>query len=97
MTILKNEFEIFSRQIILKEFVEKKFIELQNKEISIVGIGGIGCPLAQYLISCGIKKLNLFDNDIVVKNNLNRQTLSNLNDIGKKKASVAKKKLLLIK
>ena len=96
MTIKKNEFEIFSRQLILKEFVEKKFIELQNKEISIVGIGGIGCPLAQYLVSCGIKKLNLFDNDIIVKNNLNRQTLYNLNDIGKKKASVAKKKLLLI-
>ena len=96
MNINENELEIFSRQIILKEFNEEKFINLQNKTISIIGVGGIGCPLAQYLILCGIKKINLFDNDIVKKNNLNRQNLYNIKDVGKKKVSVAKKKLLLI-
>ena len=75
--MIKNdeELEIFSRQLILREFKEKSFNKFQEKKVSIVGIGGIGCPLAQYSISSGIKNLNLFDNDIIKKNNLNRQTL----------------------
>ena len=92
----EQELEIFSRQLILKEFTDKKFKELQDKEVSIIGMGGIGCPLAQYLISCGIRKLNIFDNDVINKNNLNRQNLYSLIDLGKKKVKVAKKKLLQI-
>ena len=65
-----------------------------KKEISIIGLGGIGCPLAQYLISAGIKKLNIFDGDTIKKTNLNRQTLYSIHDIGKKKSTIAKKKLL---
>ena len=94
MSITEEELEIFSRQLILKDFSEEKFNELQKKQISIIGLGGIGCPLAQYLISSGIKKLNIFDGDIIQKNNLNRQTLYSINDIGKKKSGIAKKKLL---
>ena len=67
MSISEEELEIFSRQLILNDFNEKSFSELQNKEVSIVGLGGIGCPLAQYLISCGIKNINLFDDDIIKK------------------------------
>ena len=94
MITSEEEFEIFSRQLILNEFNEKSFHEFQNKKVSIVGIGGIGCPLAQYLISCGIKNLNLFDDDIIKKHNLNRQTLYSLRELGEKKITVAKKKLL---
>ena len=94
MSITEEELEIFSRQLILKDFNEDKFNELQNKEISIIGLGGIGCPLAQYLISCGVKKLNIFDGDTIQKTNLNRQNLYSINDIGKKKSTIAKKKLL---
>lgn len=94
MSINEDELEIFSRQLILKDFNEKSFNELQNKEVSIIGLGGIGCPLAQYLISCGIKNINLFDDDIIKKNNLNRQTLFTLQELGEKKTIVAKKKLL---
>ena len=94
MNIEDEELEIFSRQLILDEFNEKSFHKLQNKKISIIGVGGIGCPVIQYLISTGIKKINLFDNDIIKKNNLNRQTLYGINDLGKKKVLVAKEKLL---
>jgi molybdopterin/thiamine biosynthesis adenylyltransferase len=94
MSINIQELEIFSRQIIMNDFNEISINKLQTKEISIIGIGGIGCPLSQYLISCGIKNLNLFDNDIVKINNLNRQTLYGFKDIGDEKTAVAKKKLL---
>ena len=96
MTIADEELEIFSRQLILKDFDEKSFNKLQNQTISIVGIGGIGCPLVQYLVSCGVKNINIFDDDIVKKNNLNRQTLFGIEDIGEKKNLIAKKKLLSI-
>jgi molybdopterin/thiamine biosynthesis adenylyltransferase len=94
MSITDEEFEIFSRQLILKEFNENLFIKLQKKKISVVGMGGIGCPLAQYLISSGIKNINLFDDDVVEKNNLNRQNLYSIKDVGQKKIIIAKKKLL---
>jgi len=90
----EEELEIFSRQLILSEFDEKSFKKLQNATVSIIGIGGIGCPLAQYLISCGIKNLNIFDDDIIKKNNLNRQNLFNITEVGKKKVIIAKEKLL---
>ena len=67
MDINKEELEIFSRQLILDEFNFKDFKKLQNKNISIIGIGGIGCPAAQYLISSGIKNLQIFDQDIIKK------------------------------
>ena len=94
MSTSELELEIFSRQLILKEFNDESFNFLQSKNVSIVGVGGIGCPTAQYLVSSGIKNLNLFDNDIINKSNLNRQILFTLEDVGFKKTSIAKKKLL---
>ena len=94
MKINEEELEIFSRQLILNDFDEKSFTLLQEKKVSIIGMGGIGCPLAQYIISCGIKNLNLFDDDVIKKNNLNRQTLYSIKDVGKNKVIIAKKKLL---
>ena len=89
-----DEYNIFSRQFILKYFSENNLNKIANSKITIVGMGGIGCPLATYLVSSGIKNLTLIDGDKIEKSNLNRQTLYSLNDIGKKKTSVAKKKLL---
>ena len=81
----ENEYEIFSRLFILDEFSEKNLKILSKIKIGIVGVGGIGCPLSQYLVNSGIKDLLLADGDIVEKSNLNRQILFNLEDIGKKK------------
>jgi len=94
MKITEQELEIFSRQLILKEFDLPIFNNLQKKKISVIGLGGIGCPTSQYLVASGVKKLNLFDKDIVQKTNLNRQLLYSIKDIGKNKAFVAKQKLL---
>ena len=90
-----TEYEIFSRLFILKEFSENNLKKLSKVKIGIVGIGGIGCPLSQYLVNSGIKKLTLIDGDIIEKSNLNRQILFTLNDIGEKKVKIAKNKLQL--
>ncbi len=92
----EEEYKIFSRLFILNEFSEENLKKLSNIKIGIVGMGGIGCPLSQYLVNSGIKELLLVDGDIVEKSNLNRQILFNLNDIGKKKVDVAKSKLKLV-
>ena len=52
-----KEYEIFSRLFILKEFTEKNLKKLSNVKIGIIGMGGIGCPLIQYLVSSGSKDL----------------------------------------
>ena len=88
------EYEIFSRQFILQNFNEDNILKLNNAKITIVGLGGIACPLAQYLVSSGIKNLTFFDGDIIEKSNLGRQILYNLEDIGKFKTLIAKNKLL---
>ncbi len=90
------EYEIFSRLFILKEFTEENIDKLSNTKIGIVGIGGIGCPLSQYLIRSGIKELTLVDGDTVEKNNLNRQILFGINNVGEKKVKVAKENLELV-
>ncbi len=90
-----SEYEIFSRLFIQKEFSEENIKKLGNINIGIAGVGGIGCPLSQYLINSGIKKMTLVDGDNVEKSNLNRQILFGFNDIGEKKVNVAKKKLQL--
>ncbi len=93
MNISEQELQIFSRHLILKEFNEKSFNDLQKKKIVIIGLGGIGCPAAQYLVAAGIKILKLIDGDLIQKTNLNRQILYSVYDIGKSKAKTAKKKL----
>ena len=93
MNISDQELEIFSRNLILKEFNAKSFKNLQNQKISIVGMGGIGCPASLYLVATGIKKLKVIDGDIIEKTNLNRQLLYSLKNIGESKTKIAKKKL----
>jgi len=88
------EYEIFSRQFILQGFNEENILKLNNAKIAIVGLGGIACPLAQYMVSSGFKNLIFFDGDKIEKSNLGRQILYNLEDIGKFKTTIAKDKLL---
>ena len=94
MTYSDLEYEIFSRQFILQNFDQKNIHKLHDAKITIVGLGGIGCPLSQYLVSSGLKHLTLFDGDLVEKTNLGRQILYSLDDIGEYKSNIAKNRLL---
>ena len=88
------EYEIFSRQFILQNFNEENITKLNNANVTIIGLGGIGCPLIQYMVSSGLKNLTFFDGDKIEKSNLGRQILYTLEDVGKYKTLVAKEKLL---
>ena len=94
MTYSDLEYEIFSRQFILQNFDQKNIHKLHDAKITIVGLGGIGCPLSQYLVSSGLKHLTLLDGDRIEKTNLGRQILYSLDDIDKYKSICAKSRLL---
>lgn len=67
--------------------------KLRNASVLIVGVGGLGCPAAQYLAGAGIGKIGLMDHDKVSITNLHRQVLYTESDLEKSKALVAKEKL----
>ena len=62
---------------------------IQQAHLALVGIGGIGCAVAQYLVSCGIGKLTLCDFDTVSESNLARQILYRREDVGRLKTEAA--------
>ena len=86
-----KEFKRFEKQIILKKigFAGQKKIFSAN--VLIIGLGGLGCPLLTYLAASGVGKIGIVDFDKVEISNLNRQTLFNIDDIGKYKVDQAKK------
>ena len=92
----KDSLERYSRQIILKNIGiigQKKII---NSKVLIVGVGGLGCPIADLLTRSGIGLIGVIDFDKVSLSNIHRQTLYSTKDIGKFKVNVIKKKLNLI-
>ncbi len=71
---------------------EDNFQKIKNLNILIVGIGGVGGSTFESLIRSGIENITIIDNDIVDITNLNRQILTDLNNVGKNKADVAIKR-----
>jgi molybdopterin/thiamine biosynthesis adenylyltransferase len=83
----------YSRQILIKNFGEEGQEKLRKAKVAIVGVGGLGCAVSQYLAVAGIGELILIDYQTVEMTNLNRQILYCEDDIGKLKVEVAKERL----
>ncbi len=83
----------YDRQIKLDEVGVSGQEKLRNASVLIVGVGGLGCPAAQYLVGAGIGRVGLIDHDRVSLSNLHRQLLFTEEDPGKSKAAVAKLRL----
>jgi len=89
----KDQIERFSRQIILKNIGtigQKKIIQ---SKVLIIGMGGLGCPVAEFLIRAGIGSLGMVDSDNVDLSNIHRQSLYDMGDLKKSKVKSAEKKL----
>ena len=89
----KIEIEKFSRQIILKNIGALGQRKIQDAKVLIIGMGGLGCPAAEFLTRSGIGTLGIVDHDRVSLSNIHRQTLYTEKDINKLKVKIAKKKL----
>ena len=79
----------YQRQIILPGFGEEAQQKLLDAKVLVVGAGGLGCPILQYLTAAGVGTIGIVDNDKVALNNLHRQVLYSVNDIGLSKVERA--------
>lgn len=85
----KEELKKYFKQILLDDIGLKGQLLLKKAKVAVVGAGGLGCPVLQYLSSCGVGTIGIIDFDTVDVSNLHRQILYSVDDVGKKKAEVA--------
>lgn len=84
--------EVFSRTELMlgKDAMEK----LKNSRVAVFGIGGVGGHAAEALVRSGIGAIDLIDNDVVSKSNINRQMFATISSVGELKVEAARKRLL---
>ena len=92
----KNHIERYSRQIVLKNVGVVGQKKIHISKVLIVGVGGLGCPIADYLSRAGVGTIGIADFDKINLSNIHRQNLYNSKDIGKYKVDVVRKKIKLI-
>ena len=83
----------YKMQIMLPEIGEEGQIQLKQSRILVIGVGGLGTPILQYLSAGGVGHIGIVDNDQVDESNLQRQILFGVKDLGKLKAIIARERL----
>jgi adenylyltransferase/sulfurtransferase len=84
-----DEVKRYARQMILPMMGKAGQAKISNTKVAVIGAGGLGCSLLQYLAAAGFGTIKIIDGDTVSLSNLHRQILYNDTDIDKKKAVVA--------
>ena len=93
MSLGDSEIERYSRQIILKDIGISGQKKLKKSKVLIVGLGGLGCPVAEYLSRAGVGTIGLIDHDKVSLSNIHRQSIFNTGDVKKYKVNVVKQRI----
>ncbi|MBF4493907.1 HesA/MoeB/ThiF family protein [Flavobacterium sp. MR2016-29] len=88
MSIIK-EFLRYNRQTILPEIGDEGQEKLKKARVLVIGAGGLGCPILQYIATAGVGFIGIIDFDTIEIHNLHRQILYTENEIGREKAIVA--------
>lgn len=89
MSLNDDEIERYARHLVLPEIGGPGQNRLKNARVLVVGAGGLGAPLLQYLAAAGVGKIGIVDDDVVSLSNLQRQTIFGMADIGARKAVAA--------
>ncbi|MDO6446532.1 HesA/MoeB/ThiF family protein [Colwellia sp. 1_MG-2023] len=91
--LTSNEQLRYSRQTMLKHIGENGQLKLRNASVLIVGMGGLGNPVAMYLNAAGVGRIMIADGDNIEITNLQRQVLFGESDLTQNKADCAAEKL----
>jgi len=86
----------YNRQIMLPEIDVSGQEVLLGSSVLIIGLGGLGCPVAMYLAAAGVGRLILADHDVVDLSNLQRQIAHGTNNIGQMKVASAAEAVRLL-
>jgi len=88
-----REIRRYARQIMLPELGITGQEKLKQAKVLVIGAGGLGCPLLQYLAAAGTGRLAIAEFDMVTEANLQRQVLYGSEDVGKLKSVIATKRV----
>ncbi|MBU3011748.1 HesA/MoeB/ThiF family protein [Polaribacter vadi] len=91
--LTSEEKKQYNRHLILDKIGEKGQLKLKKAKVLVIGAGGLGCPVLQYLTAAGVGTIGIIDDDVVDQSNLQRQILYTIDDIGFSKAVTASKRL----
>ncbi len=83
----------YNRHIILPEIGEQGQEKLKSAKVLVVGAGGLGAPVLQYLTAAGVGTIAILDDEVVTEDNLQRQILYGGHDLGKLKTIISKQRL----
>lgn len=89
----QEEIQRYSRHLIMPEVTVEGQKRLKDAKILLVGMGGLGSPLASYLAAAGVGRLGLVDFDVVDHTNLQRQILYSTSDVGRPKLEAARERI----
>lgn len=93
MSLNDDDFMRYSRHLLMDDIGEAGQEKLTQAKVLIVGLGGLGCPVALYLAAAGVGQIDLCDPDRVDKTNLQRQILYRTEDCGELKVGCARDRL----
>ncbi|NRA11975.1 MAG: molybdopterin-synthase adenylyltransferase MoeB [Crocinitomicaceae bacterium] len=96
MQLSAEEKEQYSRHLLLENIGLEGQLKLKQAKILVIGAGGLGCPILQYLSAAGVGTIGIVDDDVVDQSNLQRQVIFTHQDIGKSKAITAAQRLQLL-
>ena len=89
-----KQIEKYSRQIVLKNVGTIGQKKILDSNVLVVGAGGLGCPVIDYLSRAGVGRLGIIDYDKIDPSNIHRQSIYTFKDVGKYKVDVLKKKIM---
>jgi len=84
-----TQLDRYSRHIIMDDVGPEGQKELLDAEILVLGAGGLGSPIVQYLAAAGVGTVGIADDDVVELSNLQRQVIHGDDDVGRKKVDSA--------